>query len=796
MGKSNKVYIQKFSIAFILLGIIFFHTYSNVFAYTDTKVNGGVLHYPLIQGEKIELIFVISGYSEPVFKVEIIDNKGNIRMLTDDYKAFIQEDDVYNLKFEEEYTLDDKSLKVYIQEKDNHSQADDYELDIKINIKRGIKADNIYEVDNERIGNIKNVYDKNGIVEEGKVVDEGLLEYIFNKDNLIGDNIKIKNKEGELYKLHVYDIERNNWIIDDEEYRKDITWKPEKDGMYFLDLWIKSNESKKKFDRWVIIPVKILGGKEKAKIDYIIPSHDPIIYKDKLKFYIKSSGSDRFQYRAFVFPEEGKYFEITDGYSEFIDEDEVYELEIDKNIGFGDYKLWVWARTMYDDEGYTTSDGKHFSIQAKPEKPDEYFDSNIIKKNKIYKTGKEITINGIEMLEFLDSFNVDYMYKLRVLDVNRNTWIDVNDVYQDTIKWVPEEQGVYLLYLDAVNKNEIELAMRTGQEVNKAGTRIEPIIVKDEINNKNNSQKYTMVKTFEELSDSVAKDFLLYIDDDKIEKAYMKALEVIKENIDENMTDLEKLIILNDYIVKNAEYNTAIFVDEKIPKDSDSFNLYGLLIDNLAVCQGYADGMKVFLDLLGIPNRVITGETQIKNRTQSHIWNVVKIDGKEYHLDPTWNDPIPDKKGKVSYAYFLVDDAVIDNNHTWDKEKFGALNNKEFSYFRKMIIPVKDGKWLYYLNIEDSFRLYKIKIDGTENTKLTNESILEFLIEDDWIFFSSGIGGHIYRVNKDGLGAIRINNEASKELKSKGEWITYKNIYDGNYYKVKKDGSMKLPYEG
>lgn len=679
------------------------------------------------------------------------------------------------------------------------SKVDTYELNIQINIKDGIKEDNIYQAHNARIGHFNKVYDKNGVVEDEKVVDEGLLEYIYNKDNLIGDNIEIENKEGELYKLHVYHVESNSWTIDEEEYRKDITWKPMKGGTYFLDLWIKESKNNNKFDRWAITPIKIKDNEQNVKIDYIIPSHKPIIYRDKLKFYIKSSGSDRFQYRAFVLPENGDYIEITDGYSEFIDGDEVYEIQIDNNIGVGEHTLLIWARTVYDESEYTTFKKLKFSIQAKPGKSDEYFDSNIIfdngilKEHKEYKTGEEITIQGIEFLEFLEFLNIEYMYKLRVFDVNRNEWIDVNDVYQDTIKWVPKEEGMYLLYLNAVDKNEFNLVKNTGQEVNESGTRIEPIIVKDQINNNNSSQKYTMIKTFKDLSDSTSKEYLLYIDNDKIEKAYLKALQVIKENITENMTELEKLFILNDYIVKNVQYNVDIFSNETIPEDS--YNIYGLLIDNLAVCQGYTEGMKLFLDMLGIPNRVIKGETYVNNRLLKHIWNVVEIDGKEYHLDCTWNDPIPDKKDKASYAYFLVDDSVIDDNHTWDKDKYGAINNKEYSYFNKMIFPIKDGNWIYYKNRDDMYRLYKTKIDGTENTKLTNESVFEFLVDGDWIFFNSIYGGNIYRVNKDGLGSIRINNEVSKGLVSEGEWIIYKNHLDGNYYKVKKDGSMKLPYE-
>ncbi|WBW97379.1 DUF5050 domain-containing protein [Oceanirhabdus sp. W0125-5] len=795
MGKINKGFTLKFNIAFILFGIIFFQSYFSVFAITNNKVKGGVSHYPLMQGEKIELLLMLDGYSEPIFRVDIIDDKGNIRKLTEGYKEFIKENDTYNLKFEEEYTLNDKKFKVYIKEKDEKNEVEKYELTININVNSGIKYDNSYKLDNQRRGNIKKVYDRNGSIEDENLISEGLSEFIHNNENLIGDNIKIENKEGELYKLHVYHVESDNWIIDNEEYRKEITWTPVKSGTYFLVLWIKDSISNNKYDRWVIMPVKIRGNEENVIIDYILPSHEPMLYNDRLKFYIKSSGSDRLQYRVWVITDKGNYIEITDGYSEFIDSDEVYELDIDRNIDVGNHTLWVQVRTIDDYEGYSSFKGKKFSIHPISSELQESLDSNIIissNNNKVYKTGEEIIIEGINYLEFLEILkDTEYKYILGVFDVNRDKWIQVNHVYENIIRWVPEEEGVYLLYLYVADKKEIDMSMRTGQKIDQVGIRIEPIIVNNQLNINNSSKKYTIVKSFKDLSDAIAKDYLVYIANDKVEKAYMKSLQVIKQIINDDMTELEKVIALNDYIVRNTEYNT----DKDIPEGADSYNIYGVLFDNLAVCEGYAEMMKLFLDLLGIPNRVIKGAVFVNNLILDHIWNVVEINGKEYHLDVTWNDPTPDKRDKVSYEYFLVDDSSL-NHHAWDREMYGTLDNKEYSYFSKMRFPVKDGKWIYYINLEDRFRLYKIKSDGSENTKLTNDSVVDFIVDKEWIFFSSGIGGYIYRVNKDGLGAIRINNENSLEIRSKGEWIIYKNRFDDHYYMVKKDGSMKLPYEG
>lgn len=68
------------------------------------------------------------------------------------------------------------------------------------------------------------------------------------------------------------------------------------------------------------------------------------------------------------------------------------------------------------------------------------------------------------------------------------------------------------------------------------------------------------------------------------------------------------------------------------------------------------------LDQLGINVKYVLGYAG----EEYHAWNLVQLNNQWYHLDTTWNDPVPDQ-GKVSnYSYFLKSDNQISTDHTWE----------------------------------------------------------------------------------------------------------------------------------
>ena len=66
-----------------------------------------------------------------------------------------------------------------------------------------------------------------------------------------------------------------------------------------------------------------------------------------------------------------------------------------------------------------------------------------------------------------------------------------------------------------------------------------------------------------------------------------------------------------------------------------------------------------------------------------HAWNAVKIDGRWYQIDATFNDPIGNPEGRTSHFYFGQTDAMMSKNHRWNPEYFPVSDSEDFLFFRR-----------------------------------------------------------------------------------------------------------------
>ena len=103
--------------------------------------------------------------------------------------------------------------------------------------------------------------------------------------------------------------------------------------------------------------------------------------------------------------------------------------------------------------------------------------------------------------------------------------------------------------------------------------------------------------------------------------------------ISEDDYEIEKY--LHDQLAARCTYDTAAAELDTIVSPN-AYSAYGALVEGKAVCEGYAKAMQLLLQKSDIPTTLVTG-TAIENK-ESHMWNLVTINGKNYHLDPTWND--------------------------------------------------------------------------------------------------------------------------------------------------------------
>ena len=65
--------------------------------------------------------------------------------------------------------------------------------------------------------------------------------------------------------------------------------------------------------------------------------------------------------------------------------------------------------------------------------------------------------------------------------------------------------------------------------------------------------------------------------------------------------------------------------------------------------------------------------------SEDHVWNQVKIDGKWYNMDATWDDPTGDTP-ELRHTYMNVSDDLFSLTHTWEKEKYESCTSMDANY--------------------------------------------------------------------------------------------------------------------
>ena len=138
----------------------------------------------------------------------------------------------------------------------------------------------------------------------------------------------------------------------------------------------------------------------------------------------------------------------------------------------------------------------------------------------------------------------------------------------------------------------------------------------------------------------------------------------------------EDIKMVHDYLVDSMEYDTTI-------SRNNIYDVYGALVNKVAVCEGYARSFKYILDEMGIPCVLVIGTgTNSRGETERHAWNYVQLQGIWYAVDSTWDDPVVVGGGTVSqsskYKYFLKGSSEFYADHT-PSGQF-TPGGKEFTY--------------------------------------------------------------------------------------------------------------------
>ncbi|WP_027084387.1 transglutaminase domain-containing protein [Cohnella panacarvi] len=155
-----------------------------------------------------------------------------------------------------------------------------------------------------------------------------------------------------------------------------------------------------------------------------------------------------------------------------------------------------------------------------------------------------------------------------------------------------------------------------------------------------------------------------------------EAKRIVAKLTTNKMSDIQKEKVLHDYIASHVTYDKSL----------RKYTAYEALTTGEAVCQGYALLTYRLMQEAGIPVHIVSGTVS----TGLHAWNKVKLDGKWYNVDTTW-----DSQKEVSYSYFNVTDAALKRDHSWKQGSLPAANT-DYREMLKTKIKAKDKYAIAY----------------------------------------------------------------------------------------------------
>ncbi len=150
-----------------------------------------------------------------------------------------------------------------------------------------------------------------------------------------------------------------------------------------------------------------------------------------------------------------------------------------------------------------------------------------------------------------------------------------------------------------------------------------------------------------------------------------KVESVLSRIIKPDMSDYEKALAIHNWIVNNADYDL-----EAVEASEYGSSAYTLLLDGKAVCFGYAVTYNLLCHTVGIESVLVYGDAfGIANvgatpTWDAHAWSIIKLDDNYYHVDATWDDPMPG--GMLLHDYFLISDKTMkdDGTHRWNQKEY------------------------------------------------------------------------------------------------------------------------------
>lgn len=144
--------------------------------------------------------------------------------------------------------------------------------------------------------------------------------------------------------------------------------------------------------------------------------------------------------------------------------------------------------------------------------------------------------------------------------------------------------------------------------------------------------------------------------------------------------DFVKPFLALSYLTQECTYDEAAIKElnknpHTIPKDPAAHLSYGPLVENRGICGGLAWAFKRLMDIAGIECITVGGYLR-EDQSIGHAWDLVKLDGQYYHVDPTSGI----KNDGVFVTELLQTDNIYKATHIWNINDYPAAKGVKYDY--------------------------------------------------------------------------------------------------------------------
>lgn len=177
-----------------------------------------------------------------------------------------------------------------------------------------------------------------------------------------------------------------------------------------------------------------------------------------------------------------------------------------------------------------------------------------------------------------------------------------------------------------------------------------------------------------------------------------------------NGSKIDHIKTIYDWILNNVQYCNT----------NNDQTIKGVLIDKKAVCKGISKAFQYFMNLLDIPSYLIEGTI---DGFTPHVWNVIYINNKYYHIDisigyPQFSKLFNGLNRNRHYPCFMVSDQTIRTTHKIYKG-YDTSCNEDYDFDQYLVntlhIPEQLKKYGSYTYLDKGSTSIVLKTNQNES---------------------------------------------------------------------------------